>query len=249
MPFSHDPWRQPPQVPAAKSEEVHVWRAQLNQSPEIAESLVRILSPDEHHRAERFHFAKDRAHFIISHAALRKIIGSYLDVRPEDVRFSFGPQGKPSLTEDCYGSGLRFNMAHSHGLALYAVTRGREVGIDLEHVRKDFDTREIADRFFSRREVAMLSALPEAARSEGFFNCWTRKEAYIKAVGRGLLLPLDSFDVSLAPGEPASLLSTRDNPLDVSRWSLRALAPGEDYAAAVAVEGHGWELRCWQFPD
>lgn len=249
MPFYPDSWSYPPQGLEAKSEEVHVWRARLNQPAEIVKSLLEILSPDEVNRARSFYFEKDRTHFIVSHAALRKIISSYLGAEPKEIRFCFGPQGKPSLTEDCYGNGLSFNMSHAHGLALYAVTREREVGIDLEYIREDFASEEIACRFFSQREIAMLSSLPEAARAEGFFNCWTRKEAYIKAVGQGLSLPLDQFDVSLAPGEPALLLSTRENPQEASRWTLREIAPGEGYAAAVAVEGRDWTLHCWQFPD
>lgn len=139
-------------------------------------------------------------------------------------------------------------MSHSHGLALCAVTRDREVGIDLEYIREDFASEETARHFFSPREIAMLCALPAAMRAEGFFNCWTRKEAYIKATGQGLSLPLRQFDVSLTPGEPASLLSTRENPQDASRWTLRELASGDGYVAATAVEGHGWALNCWQFP-
>jgi 4'-phosphopantetheinyl transferase len=132
-------------------------------------------------------------------------------------------------------------------MALYAFTLQREVGLDLEFMRHDFACEEIAARFFSEREVAMLSALPVSQRVQGFFNCWTRKEAYIKARGVGLSLPLNSFDVSLAPEEPAALLSVSDGTGETQRWRLQELNPAAGYVAAVAVEGIGWRLRCWQW--
>jgi 4'-phosphopantetheinyl transferase len=123
------------------------------------------------------------------------------------------------------------------------------VGIDLEYIRSDLAVEQIAERFFSRREIATLRALPIDLRTYAFFLCWTRKEAYIKARGEGLSLPLDQFDVSLIPGEPAALLNTQRDLYEVSRWSLQELTPAPGYAAALAVEGHGWHLACWQWPD
>jgi 4'-phosphopantetheinyl transferase len=140
-------------------------------------------------------------------------------------------------------------VTHSHGVALYAVTRGREVGIDLERIRSDLAVTEIAGRFFSRQEVAMLRALPTEEQREAFFRCWTRKEACLKARGEGLSLPLDQVDVSLAPGEPDAVPGTERNPSEASRWSLQELIPAPGYAAALAVEGHGWRLACWQWPE
>ncbi len=139
-------------------------------------------------------------------------------------------------------------MSHSHGVALYAVTRDREVGIDLEFIRRDLEVEQIAERFFSRRETATLRALPTALREYAFFLCWTRKEAYIKARGEGLSLPLDQFDVSLIPGEPAALLSTQPDSDEALRWSLQELTLASGYVAALAVEGRGWSLSCWQWP-
>jgi 4'-phosphopantetheinyl transferase len=138
-------------------------------------------------------------------------------------------------------------LSHSDGLVLYAITRGREVGVDVERLRPDFAVLEVAKKFFSRREVTALVALPENQWPKAFFNCWTRKEAYIKARGEGLTLPLDRFDVSLVPGEPAALLYTNDDPQEASRWSLQELVPESGYVAALAVEGHDWRLKCWQW--
>jgi 4'-phosphopantetheinyl transferase len=133
-------------------------------------------------------------------------------------------------------------------VALYAVARGREVGIDLEFIRRDLEVEQIAERFFSRRETATLRALPTDLRKYAFFLCWTRKEAYIKARGEGLSLPLDQFDVSLIPGEPAALLSAQPDSDEALRWSLQELTLASGYVAALAVEGRGWSLSCWQWP-
>jgi len=239
-------WRPPPEPLTLGSDEVHVWRAALNRAASQVQSLQRTLTADEQARAERFYFQKDRERFVVGRGLLRIILGRYLNLEPNQLRFDYSPYGKPSLAPEIDGGGLRFNVSHSHELALYAVTRGREIGIDVERLRPDFASEQIAERFFSPREVAELRALPPEVQTEAFFNCWTRKEAYIKAIGEGLSHPLDQFDVSLVPGQPASLLSTRTNPSEAARWSLLALIPSPDYVAALAVEGHGWRLVRWQ---
>jgi 4'-phosphopantetheinyl transferase len=242
-------WSAPPESFHLESDEVHVWRATLDQPAPRVQSLWQTLAADEQARARRFYFEKDRVPFIIARGALRAILGGYLNINPDQLRFYYSPHGKPALASEVGGGTLRFNVSHSHGLALFAISRGRDIGIDIEHIRPDFATEEIAERFFSPREVAALRALPIDAQAEAFFNCWTRKEAYIKAIGEGLSHPLDQFDVSLAPGEPARLLKTQRNPQQAAQWSLQELSPGPGYAAALAVEGHGWRLHCWQWPD
>jgi 4'-phosphopantetheinyl transferase len=226
---------------------VHVWRAPLVQSAERVEELQRLLGEDERRRAARFHFRKDRECFIVARGLLRTILGRYLHSEPRSLRFIYSVYGKPSLADS--SGGLRFNLSHSGDFALLALTYGRELGVDIEKLRTDFANEQIAGRFFSPREVARLRALPAGLRLEAFFNCWTRKEAYIKAHGEGLSLPLDGFDVTLAPDEPAQLLSTRDDPGEASRWSLRALHPCHGYVAALAVEGDGWRLKTWRWPE
>lgn len=131
---------------------------------------------------------------------------------------------------------------------MFAVTRDREVGVHVERIRGDQDHEQIAAQFLSGRETAAIRALPQAERAEAFFRCWTRKEALVKATGKGLSVPLGQFDVSVAPGEPAALVSTRFDAAEASRWSLAGLTVGEGYAATLAVEGHGWRLRRWQWP-
>ncbi|MBI3779500.1 MAG: 4'-phosphopantetheinyl transferase superfamily protein [candidate division NC10 bacterium] len=243
----HVSWDAPPEVLALGSDEVHVWRAGLNQKASLVQGLLMILSADEKVRAERFSFQRDREHFIVARGMLRAILGRYLQREPTNIRFCYSPKGKPVLAQGLGGDALRFNLSHSHGLALCAVTNGREIGIDLEQVRPDLKVEEIARRFFSSDEVATLRTLPPQMQSEAFFACWTRKEAYIKAKGEGLSFPLHEFDVSLAPGEPAALLTTREGPQESSRWTLQELMPGPGYAAALAVEGNGWRLARWEW--
>jgi 4'-phosphopantetheinyl transferase len=242
-------WRSRPEVLVLGGDEIHVWRATLDQTPTQIQSFLHNLAADEQARAERFYFEKDREHFIVARGVLRAILGCYLNRVPEGLSFCYSSHGKPALARESDGYAIRFSVSHSHGVALYAVTRGREVGIDVERIRSDLEVAEVAERFFSRREVAMLRTLPTEVQREAFFRCWTRKEAYIKARGEGLSLPLDQFDVSLAPGEPAAVLGTQRDPSEASRWSLQELTPGPGYVAALAVEGHGWHLTCWQWPD
>lgn len=242
-------WHLPPKTLLLGSDEVHVWQAVLNRPLSQVQSLFHILAVDERARAEQFVFQRDREHFIVAHGMLRAILSRYLHSTPEHVSFRYSSYGKPALSEESGDDTLRFNLSHSHGLALCAVTRGREVGIDLERIRSNVEFEQIAERFFSHREVATLRMLPPDLQQQAFFLCWTRKEAYIKARGEGLSLPLDQFDVSLVPGEPAALLHTQGDPYETLRWSLQELTPAANYAAALAVEGQNWRLSCWRWDE
>ena len=239
-------WHSPPHTPILGNDEIHVWRASLDLPVLQSRSLLLTLAAEELRRAERYRFQEDREHFIIARGLLRTILGGYLDIEPGELQFHYNPNGKPALDGVPGGDTLHFNLSHSHGLALFAVTHGRDIGVDLEHIRPHFDEDQIAERFFSFQEVAALHALPRSMQKEAFFACWTRKEAYIKGTGQGLSLPLDQFDVSVVPGEPAALISTRWDPQEASRWSLQELNPGTGYVGALAVAGHGWRLKCWQ---
>lgn len=240
-------WLPSPERFILEDDEVHVWHAYLNQVPSVVQELSGILSPSERQRAGRYHFRKDREHFVVARGVLRHILSGYLKTLPERIRFSYSQYGKPALVEERGHNSLSFNVSHSHGVALYAVARGRHIGIDIEFLREDFASPQIAERFFSTGEVAALRALPTDQQTRAFFNCWTRKEAYIKARGEGLSHPLHRFTVSLIPGEAASLLSTDDDPQEASRWSLLELSPGAGYVAALAVEGRAPLIQCWQW--
>ena len=238
-----DLWLPAPKHPVLQEDEVHIWRVPLSPSFSELHTLFEYLLPDERERAGRFHFDKDCNRFIIARGMLRWILSRYLNKPPAQLLFSYSKYGKPELRGDFGEIPLRFNLSHSNDVALYAVTLGRELGVDVEFLRDDLASVEIAERFFSQAEVAMLRALPSTLRTVSFFNCWTRKEAFIKARGEGLSYPLDQFTVSLTPGDPARLLSTNPDPSDVHRWRLFELYPAHGYVGALAVHGAALILR------
>jgi 4'-phosphopantetheinyl transferase len=194
--------------------EVHVWRSPLKLNPELVKAMEIVLSPDELIRANRFHFQRDRANYVSARAMLRRILASYLNTPPAGLRFRYGVYGKPELDE------LRFNVSHSGALALFAVSRDWTVGVDVERIRADFDWRGVARMVFSTGDIDSEEFLD----SEEFFRRWTRKEAYLKALGVGW---------------SASPQANGD-------WSIEDLSTGEGYAAALAVNGRGHRLACWE---
>ena len=240
-------WPSPPDTPVLNEDEVHVWRVSLQRESSKLPEVWRILSEDEQAKAARFRFDEVRERFIVGRAVLRGILGRYLPVSAERLQFDYGTHGKPAVASECGGAGLGFNMSDSHGLALCAVVRGRQVGIDLERMRSDVPCEKMAKRFFAEAEVNAFLALPASQRQEGFFNCWTRKEAYLKAIGRGLSFPLKNVVVSLAPGEPAAILAVQGAPREALRWSLRELHPDPAYRAALAVEAPECRIRTWEW--
>jgi 4'-phosphopantetheinyl transferase len=240
-------WNELPGEVTLPEDEVHVWCVSLDQSASHIQSLFHILSPKERTRAERFHFERDHRRYIASQGHLRKLLGRYLRIAPEHIEFCHGARGKPALKETGNtGTTLKFNLSHSHEVALYAITQNREVGIDIEHIRPVSDAIQIAERFFSPQEQKIFRSLPPEQQIEAFFNCWTRKEAFIKAIGEGLYHPLDQFSVSLAPGEPARLLHVENDPQETARWFLQALNPASGYVATLVVEGQSLQLKCWR---
>ena len=230
------------------AEEVHVWRAVLEVSARMLDQLRTTLSADELARAARLHFPRDRVRFIAAHGIVRHILSGYLNAAPGGLEFATNEYGKPALAGN-WGGALSFNLSHSGELVLLALTRGREVGVDVEQFLPARADSAIAENYFSPSEFARLRGLPAGLRPRAFFNCWTRKEAYIKARGMGLAIPLDSFDVSLAPDEPAALLRTPDAG-DAETWQLRQLELGERYVGALVAAGSGWTfaLRHWPGP-
>lgn len=240
-------WNSPPQNLTLDINEIHVWRVSLTQTESGLQTLAQTLSTDEQTKAEHFHFPKGRSQFIVSRGALRAILSRYLHINPSLLRFEYNPYGKPSLIIAQSGDTLRFNLSHSHELGLIAITKNRDIGVDIERINPKFPCLEIAEKFFSPLENTVLRSLSAHLQNQAFFTCWTRKEAYIKAVGKGLSIPLDQFDVTLAPGEPAALLNIEQNPEEASRWSLIELIPSSDMVGAVAVAGDCWKLHCWQW--
>jgi len=240
-------WSGPPELPSLQTGEVHVWRIELEQRDDLLERFRATLEPDELERAGRFHFEKHRRHFIVGRGFLRYVLSRYLNAKPAALRFSYGTYGKPALAGEHEDTRLRFNMSHSHNVALLAITEGKHLGVDVEHIRSDFASEDIARRFFSRFEVECFNALSREEQVAAFFRCWTRKEAFIKATGKGLSQGLDTFDVTLEPAVPAALLRVEDD--DTSRWSLSDIKVGGDYAAALVVEGVLIKIECWSATD
>lgn len=241
----------PPALPAPPAAgEVHLWAIRLDPPRARVAALRRLLTPDETARADRFHFERHRRRFTVGRGCLRELLGGYLGRAPDSLRFAYGEKGKPVLTGSApaASAGLDFNLSNSHELALAAVAVGTALGVDLEHLRPMPDALEIAERFFSPAERRILAAVPAARRDEAFFNCWTRKEAYLKAVGDGLTAPLDRFDVTLEPGEPARFLAIEGDPGAAKRWSLFHLWPAPAYLGALAIPARGpWRLRAWRW--
>jgi len=236
-------WSSPPASISLQPDEVHVWRLALD-GPTAP--FLELLDTDEVARANRFYFAKHRERFLIARGFLRLLLGRYLQADPKNLEFVYGEWGKPALAGEFREHRLRFNMSHSQGMALYALTYGREIGVDVEYVRADFTSEDIAQRFFSPFEVSVLCGLPENDRVAGFFRCWTRKEAYIKATGRGMSQPLDGFDVTLGHAE-VELLRTEDGSHE--RWQMVDVAVGPGYAGALAVEKPVAKIRYWNGND
>jgi 4'-phosphopantetheinyl transferase len=229
------------------ADEVHVWRIALNQPINEVQELRTLLASEEISRADRFRFERHRRRFVVVHGLLRVILGRYLGLEPSQLRFVYSDYGKPALAPAPATSGLSFNLSHTHELALVAVTRDRQLGADLEHIRPIPEVEQIAERFFAPQENEMLRALAGSEKLEAFYQTWTCKEAYIKARGEGLSLPLDQFQVVPILGEVAPWLSVKGDPQESSRWSLRKLLPAPGYVAALAVEGKGWQLAQWRY--
>ncbi len=223
-------------------DEVRVWWLSLDLETQSVNRLAGLLSDDELNRAARFHLRRDAIRFVVSRAALRTGLAECLGVEPRAVGLQYGAHGKPELAAPFDQIGLQFNASRSASLAIYAMTKQRRVGVDIERLRPLSDLDEIAEHVFSPREREALRQLQPAHRHEAFFNCWTRKEAYVKAIGSGFSHPLERFTVSLAPGAPARLEHVEGDSEAPGRWVLEALAPDPAYIAAIAVEGRPWRL-------
>ncbi len=218
-------------------QDVHVRIASLDRPHSEQSYFESLLAEDEIDRANRFHFHKDRERFVAGRGMLRVILSSYVGVPPGEIIFTYGSRGKPGLQPQVGLSGIEFNLAHSHGMAIYAITQDRSVGVDIESIQGNFPIEDIAKNFFSVAEISALQALPITLRTEAFFKCWTRKEAFIKALGDGLSFPLSNFDVSLMPGQPARLLHVRGPSEEPSRWYMEDIDSVAGSAAALVFSG------------
>jgi 4'-phosphopantetheinyl transferase len=230
--------------------EVHVWLAELAMPPNQLDSLYGFLDRKEQGRASRFRVRTPREEFVASHAFLRLALSRYLQIDPHEVRFQLAESGKPELAD---GSQLRFNLSHTDGTAVVAVTRNRAVGVDVERIRQDVEAMELAERFFSAAEVHWLRSQPAAGRIASFLACWTAKEAYIKACGTGLSTPLAGFSVIPCAGNEKLQLETFDAPASSRAWSIWQLDLGASLRSALAVQDGDAELMVrlgkWRWPQ
>lgn len=224
--------------------EVHVIFSRLQASPELIAELWRTLSVDERDRADRFYFETHRSSFVAARGLLRIILGRYLKIEPGHVRFRYGNRGKPAVSDT---GDISFNLSHSGDLVVYAVGEGQQLGVDVECIRAPEDMEQIAQRFFCSEEYRELLTVPAHLRAKAFFNCWTRKEAFVKALGDGLSYPLDRFQVTLHPTQPAAFVNIDGCTGGETPWSLHDVAPSDDYAAALVVESRTSNVRLWRF--
>lgn len=222
--------------------EIHLWSSTVLQPTTVRQQLYQTLSLDERTRAAQFRFDLHRNAYIVSRGMLRSVLSRYVGIKAENLRFIYGINGKPALRDWT----VYFNVSHSHDIVVIVLAREPKLGVDVEYIRSIPDLENVARQFLSPTECNELFALDPDKRYNGFFNCWTRKEAYVKAIGDGLYAPLDQLQVTFRPGDPAAIIKVPGNEPIASQWSLFDWRPSEQYAGAIAIYGTGWQL-CEKF--
>ncbi len=230
----------------ASPENVHVWLIPLRTTDVFLKKLKNILSEDELQRAARFRFEKHRKNFISARGHLRLLLSAYTGLNPHSIKFTYNEFGKPFLNTAHSGRPLFFNISHSHELALIAFNPQWELGVDIEWMPPDFNGLHLVKRFFSANEIEQIEQLPEAQKKEAFFNGWTRKEAYIKARGKGLNIRLSGFSVSLKPGTAVKIIETSHDPKAVAEWNLQSIPVNKEYKGAIVVHSLNFRTLFWQ---
>jgi 4'-phosphopantetheinyl transferase len=239
-------WQTPPDRLELPAREVHVWRVNLDDLRISPHDAARVLNDQERQRAGRYRFTQDRDRFILRRCLLRQLLGRYLASEPASLPIAGDERGKPYLVGRMGVEPLSFNLSHSRGMAVYAITRGLAVGIDVEYCRGDLDFLRIAERCFSPAEAAWLRSIPGPSRREVFFLLWTCKEACVKATGEGLAFPLGQVEVTIMPEQGAAVARMRQDGGDDIVWRIRLLVPQDGFIAAVTTGSGDRELRCWE---
>jgi 4'-phosphopantetheinyl transferase len=229
--------------------EVHVWSFCLDVSPACLARFESCLSMDERERASRFHFEQHRNRYVAGRGWLRELLSAYVDVSPEKISFDYGPHGKPALSGQSAQAGIEFNLSHSDSIALAGVTRAGPLGLDIECVKALADMDELVKRFFSKRESLLFKQLKREEQLAGFFNLWTRKEAWLKATGQGISQYLNRVEVSFLPGQTARLLELPEGFTPAHQWSLYDLDPGYGLKGALAIPVTDARISRWQWCD
>ena len=229
------------------SSDVHIWRMLLDEHSSHIESIKRNLSTDELLRAEKFYFEKDQNRFIMARGILRIILAGYLGMKPHEIRFEYTPFGKPQVAEKNDNESIHFNLSQSENVVLYAITLNRNIGIDVERIKDSIDVVQVANRFFSPGEINALKRCNRENLAEIFFQYWTRKEALIKAMGKGVSFPLEQIDVTLINGKTLSPIKIITSINDDSDWHIQDLFPAAGYKAAIAVEKRDLDISYWDY--
>lgn len=240
-------WLSPPDPIQLPDSAVHIWRAIVPKEDIIDERYLSTLSLDEKERAKRFLKLEDTSRYIWHHATLRQVISRYLNLQPQEIMFHNSPLGKPALNETLHRDKLTFNMSHSGDIMLIALTSERQIGIDVELIRSIPDMSRMVDLYFTRSERSWYSALPESEKILAFFSAWTRKEAFLKAIGEGLQYPPEQVEVSMDPDAVTPSLDLLDKSQPTSEYRLLSFQPMEGYLAALAAEGKNWSSQAFHF--
>jgi 4'-phosphopantetheinyl transferase len=239
-------WSPAPKMLVFPVNRIDIWKVDLNQAA-TENPGASILSIDEQERAVRFHFEKDRIHFSRCRSALRNLLAVYLTMPPDEIHFEYQASGKPQLAPEQNPNALQFNVSHSGGVALIAIGSEHRLGVDIEKIRPDIDAEALAERFFSVRERAGLRVLPDDLRARGFFACWTRKEAFLKATGTGLSFPLADFSVTTHPDHEPELEELEGNFDAGKQWLLKDLGVGDEHHASVAIDNPQTRLETYRW--
>lgn len=235
-------WRLPDStIKSIQNDEAHLWRVAIDQHQDQYAAYRKLLTQEELVRADQYRFEKHRICYVVARAVLRLLVGKYIEVDPRDVVFSYIKNGKPLVVNQ---KGIQFNVSHSENYILIGFVKDYDLGVDVEYTKQPIEVQTIAASFFSKEEVAMLVSLAEEYQTQAFYNCWTRKEAFIKALGDGLSFPLDQFVVSMDSTKVATLLETKWNQKEKQKWSLKSIEVDRDYIGALAAKGqiHKMEL-------
>jgi 4'-phosphopantetheinyl transferase len=225
------------------SREIHLWVIELIQRDDTLSILKRLLDKKELKRLNQYVLYKDKRRFLISRSILKEIIGKYLDVNAKDISITYNLYGKPCLDESINPEHIDFSLAHSHELVVYAISRQRRVGVDLEYIHRELDHEKIGYRFFTKRENKIIKSLPETHKREAFFNGWTRKEALLKAMGDDEILDFHNIEVSLSPGEVARIIDSNDKNIDASEWQIIPFSPHSDYIGSIVGNNKPWKVN------
>lgn len=224
-------WKNPPETLELLDSKIDVWSVNINNYTNKLFDYWELLSSSEKEKADRFRFEKDKNCYVIARGLLRILLSRYLNIKSQKINFRYAEKGKPYLE---HPSNIKFNLSHSKNCIVLAFTKNIELGIDVEYAKNNLEILQVAESFFSKQEIKALKSIQSIYRLSAFYNCWTRKEAFIKATGDGLSFPLNQFTVSLESSESAELVETRWDNKEKDLWSLETFTPQKDYIGAVA---------------